>query len=207
MELGGWLALALGISVPVTQAAYGAPPDVDLRTREYRRTWRVPVTLGIYTRGIQVAKPSTVLHPGVFLSFDLPRWTWRRVRLSLAWKTSFEHHGGLQQILLASAQPTFAARLTRVLDLELSLAVGGGYLRSLWAPYKFENGAWTPGVSEAQGTMVADFQIGPWVRPTADVSVGFLYGIGILYPFATRNGVPALPLTSLVLAIRWRYDA
>lgn len=169
----------------------------------------LPLRLHLYTRQVQLGSLRWAVHPCVALAAEYPALRAGTYRFFTQWQLGFEHHAGLQQRFYAGVAPSLRVTLPPYVAFQLSVGVSALRLRSLWTPYHFDGdtGRWAAGESESKWSWLFEADLTAWINLDPRLSVGIGYGVGAIYPFASANEVPALPLTRLGLFGRWVYGA
>jgi hypothetical protein len=206
------LALALAFG-PLTrsldaQAAQPSAPDAT-RTPAAAAGIQLPFLLHAYTRQVQLATLDWVLHPAFGLGVEFPRWRAGPFSVFPVWTLGFEYHGHFQSRWYAGMAGAVRLEAHPRVAFQLGLGASGAHLISLWSPHRFDagEGTWSRGESESKWTWLFDVDVTAWFNVDARWGLGLDYGVGALYPFASGNDLPVVPLTRLGLLARWIYGA
>lgn len=207
----GWLvrraALGAGLVLFGALACMSARALADdaRSARDGVELGEVPLRLDVYTRQVQLGGLQWVFHPGFALGAEYPALRAGVFRFFPTWQLGFEHQASLHQRMFLGVAPSMRVSVHSLLAFQVSLGMNALYVRSLWTPYHFEraSGTWSRGESESKWSWMFSIDAGVWLDVDPRLSLGIHYGFGAIYPFASDNDVPALPLTRLGISGRW----
>jgi len=170
---------------------------------------QLPLVLHAYTRQVQLGTLQAVVHPALALGVEYPYWRAGDFSFFPSWRLGFEHHAHMHQRWYLGVGPSARYEPHARVAFQLSLAVCGALLSSLWTPYQFDSGAgtWARGESQSKWVWMFDSDLTVWLNVNRRFGIGLDYGFGILYPLAPVNDLPVLPLTRLGILARWVYGA